>query len=205
MHQLHSQRWCGFSQTALQWFQVLLGLSPVLPGLLPPLPQVLPTLSGVLPACQNLLSVPPALLSTLPDLLLALPGDFRWTPDLLYPHIYFAIAPRCTWRPLHQSSQLWALTTLGFWSNNSQTLPVTNIPFADVPLVSHILEATWWMGSGDNFTTYDSAWLHMGNVKAPYLCTNQVNYFQTILKDYNQCTSFIYVKEMLWYLSLYGW
>jgi len=32
-------------------------------------------------------------------------------------------APRCTWRPLHRSSKVWNLTTLGFWSDNSQTLP----------------------------------------------------------------------------------
>jgi len=32
-------------------------------------------------------------------------------------------APRCTWWPLHRSSELWDLTTLGFWSDNSQTLP----------------------------------------------------------------------------------
>jgi len=32
-------------------------------------------------------------------------------------------APRYTWRPLHRSSKLRDLTTLGFWSDNSQTLP----------------------------------------------------------------------------------
>jgi hypothetical protein len=32
-------------------------------------------------------------------------------------------APRCTWRPLHRSSKLWDLPTLGFSSDNSQTLP----------------------------------------------------------------------------------
>jgi len=31
-------------------------------------------------------------------------------------------APWCTWRPLHWSSKLWVLTTLQFWSDNSQTL-----------------------------------------------------------------------------------
>jgi len=30
--------------------------------------------------------------------------------------------PRCTWRPLHRTSQLWDLTTLGFLSDTSQTL-----------------------------------------------------------------------------------
>ena len=49
----------------------------------------------------------------LPGLSSALPG---FSPAL-------QVAPRCTWRPLHRSSQLWDLTTLGFWSDNSQPLP----------------------------------------------------------------------------------
>jgi len=69
-HQQCPQRRCCFSQTALQWFEVL-----------------------------------PGFLSALPVLSPALPG-----------------APRCTWRPLHWSSQLWDLTTLEFWSDNSETL-----------------------------------------------------------------------------------
>jgi len=32
-------------------------------------------------------------------------------------------APKTSWQQLRQSSHLWVLTTLGFWSNNSQTLP----------------------------------------------------------------------------------
>jgi len=40
-------------------------------------------------------------------------------------------ASRCTCRRLHQSSKLWDLTTLLFWSDNCQTLPVTKIHFAD--------------------------------------------------------------------------
>jgi len=97
-HQQRSQRTC-LSQTALQWFKVLLGLWSALSGM-----------SLALPAanrlCHRRSQVLPGLWSALPDLSPALLG-----------------APRCTWRPLHQSSKLWDLTTLGFWSDNSQTLP----------------------------------------------------------------------------------
>jgi len=58
--------------------------------------ELLPDLS---PALQGLWSA-------LPVLLPALPG-----------------APMWTLRPLGRSSKLWDLTTLGFWSDNSQTLP----------------------------------------------------------------------------------
>jgi len=34
-----------------------------------------------------------------------------------------ASTPRCTWRPLHWSSQLRDMTIMGFWSDNSQILP----------------------------------------------------------------------------------
>jgi len=57
-------------------------------------------------ACHQCTQVLRSLFLPLPDSLPALPG-----------------APRCTWRPLHRSSQLWDLTTLGFRSNNSQILP----------------------------------------------------------------------------------
>jgi len=49
-----------------------------------------------------------------------LPGLWLALPDLL-PVLLGAL--RCTWRPLHKSSNLWDMTTLGFWSDNSQTLP----------------------------------------------------------------------------------
>ena len=48
----------------------------------------------------------PGLLSALPVLSPVIPG-----------------ASRCTWRPLRRSSTLWDFTTLGFSSDNSQTLP----------------------------------------------------------------------------------
>jgi len=57
-------------------------------------------------ACPRSSQVLQGLWSALPALSPAVPG-----------------APRCTWRPLHRSSKLWDLTTLGFWSDNSLTLP----------------------------------------------------------------------------------
>jgi len=46
-----------------------------------------------------------------------------WRSQVL-PGLWLAIpsAPWCTWGPLHRYSKLWDLTTLGFWSDNSQTL-----------------------------------------------------------------------------------
>lgn len=44
------------------------------------------------------------------------------SPVLLCRHKCWASAFRCTWRLLHQSRQLWDLTTHWFWSDNSQTL-----------------------------------------------------------------------------------
>ena len=61
----------------------------------------------------------------LPDLLSALTGLLPASPG----------GPRCTLRPLCWSSQLWDLTTLGFWSDNSQTLP-------EAPC--HIISFCWW-------------------------------------------------------------
>ena len=43
--------------------------------------------------------------------------------DFQYAHRVVTSAPRYTWRPMHLSSQLWDLTTLGFWSDIFQTLP----------------------------------------------------------------------------------
>jgi len=70
-------------------------------------------------ACHWRLQVLPGLSSALPVLLLALPG-----------------APRCNWWPLRRSSQLWDVTTLGLWSDNSQTLP-------EAP--SDIISFCWWL------------------------------------------------------------
>jgi len=69
-HQHRSQRRCCFSQTALQWFEVLPGLSSTHPGL----SSALRDLSLALP---DLSSVLKDLSSALPGLLLALPGASR--------------------------------------------------------------------------------------------------------------------------------
>jgi len=47
-HQQHSQRGCYYTQTALQWFAMLLGLSPVLRGLSLALPGFLLALPGAI-------------------------------------------------------------------------------------------------------------------------------------------------------------
>jgi len=62
--------------------------------------------------------------------------------DLLSAPRYFSSASRCTWKPLHPSSQLWDLTTLGFLSNNSEMLqeaPSDEIHCADVRLLRGVL------------------------------------------------------------------
>jgi len=61
------------------------------------------------------------------------------------------------------------------------------------------------MGSGDNFTTDISEWLHIGNVKEAYQSTNKVNYIQQMLKHNGRCTGLDYMEETLSYLALQGW
>jgi len=115
-----------FSQIALQWFEMLPGSLPTLPGMSWAHPRFTSLHSG--------LSLVHA------DMLAALPGSHGLgggTPDLSPAHSgsplvvtrhpmsgqIFAGAPRCSWRPLHQSSTLRDSTTLRFWSDNSETLP----------------------------------------------------------------------------------
>jgi len=71
-------------------------------------------------------------------------------------------------------------------------------------LVSHISESIQQMGSGDNFTTNMSEWLHIGNVKEAYRSTNKVNYIQQLLKHNDRCTGLDYMEETLSYLALQG-
>jgi hypothetical protein len=61
------------------------------------------------------------------------------------------------------------------------------------------------MGSGDNFTTDISEWLHIVNVAEAYRSTNKVNYIQQMLKHTDQCTSLNYMVKTLSYLALQGW
>jgi len=114
-HQQSSKRrW--FSQTALQWFEVLPGWSSVLPCMslaLPGLSSVLPGLSSALPglssALPGLALALPDLLSALPDFSLALPGALRCTQSSLQRTEVFSNSSQslpwysCT---SHQRSQL---------------------------------------------------------------------------------------------------
>jgi hypothetical protein len=72
-------------------------------------------------------------------------------------------------------------------------------------LVSHISDSIRWMGSGDNFTTNISGWLHIGNVNEAYRSTNKVNYFQQMLKHNKRCTGPDYLEETLSYVGLKAW
>jgi len=112
----HCSRRRWFSQTALQWLEVLPALSLVLPG----------TPRLVVSAARLVIS-PPRLVIGAPKWSQAscpCSQVLPWLlPDLPCPPGFVASAPKCTWRPLHQSSTLRDLTTLVFWSDNFQTLP----------------------------------------------------------------------------------
>jgi len=58
---------------------------------------------------------------------------FPWlSPRLLSPLRFVAGTPRCTWSPLRWSNKLRVCTTPLFWSDNSNTLPETEMYLADV-------------------------------------------------------------------------
>ena len=82
---------------------------------------------------------------------------------------------------------------------------VIHLRYSKMHLVSHIAEAIWRMGSGENFTTNISERLYIGNVKEAYQSTNKVNYIQQMFKYNNQCTGLDYMEETLSYLALQGW
>jgi hypothetical protein len=71
-------------------------------------------------------------------------------------------------------------------------------------LVSHISQSIQRMGSGGNFTTDISEWLHIGNVKEAYRSTIKVNYIPLMLKHNDWCTDFDYMEETLSYVALQG-
>jgi hypothetical protein len=64
-------------------------------------------------------------------------------------------------------------------------------------LVSNISESIQRMGSGDNFTTNISGWLHIGNVNEAYRSTNKVNYIRQMLKHNDRSTGLDYMEETL--------
>jgi len=82
---------------------------------------------------------------------------------------------------------------------------VIHFGYPKMHLMSYISESIRWMGSGDNFTTDISEWLHIANVKEAYWSTNKVNYIRQMLKHNNRCTGLDYMEEILSYLALQGW
>jgi len=88
---------------------------------------------------------------------------------------------------------------------NSIEQCVRHFGYPKMHLVSHISESIRRMGSGDNFTTDISEWLHIANLKEAYRSTNKVNYIRQMLKNNDWCTSLDYVEETLSYLALQGW
>jgi len=65
---------------------------------------------------------------------------------------------------------------------------VIHFGYPKMHLVSNISESIRRMGSGDNFTTYSSEWLHISNVKEADRSTNKVNYILQMLKHNDRCT-----------------
>jgi hypothetical protein len=61
------------------------------------------------------------------------------------------------------------------------------------------------MGSGDNFATDISEWLHVGNVTEAHQSTNKVNIIQQMLKHNGRCTGLDYMEETQSRLVLDGW
>jgi hypothetical protein len=61
------------------------------------------------------------------------------------------------------------------------------------------------MGSGDNFTTDISEWLHIANAKEAYRSSNKVKYIRQMLKNNDWCTGLDYMEATLSYLALNGW
>jgi len=72
-------------------------------------------------------------------------------------------------------------------------------------LVSYLSESIWQIGSGDNFTTDISEWLHISNIKVAYRSTNKANDIKQMLKHIDRSASLDYMEETLWYLALQGW
>jgi len=82
---------------------------------------------------------------------------------------------------------------------------VIHFGYQKMHLLSYISESIRRMGSGNNFTTDISEWLHISNVKEAYRSTNKVNYIQQMLKHNDRCTGLNYMEETLSYLALQGW
>jgi len=84
-------------------------------------------------------------------------------------------------------------------------LRVIHFGYPKMHPVSHVSESIWRMGSGDIFTTDDSEWLHIDNMKEAYRSTNKVNYLRQMLKHNDRSTDLDYMEQTLPYLTLQGW
>jgi len=80
-----------------------------------------------------------------------------------------------------------------------------HVRYPKMHLLSHISEPFRRMGSGDDFTSDISEWLHIANLKEAYRSSNKVNYIQQRLKHNDWCTGLDYVEETLSYRALKGW
>ena len=79
------------------------------------------------------------------------------------------------------------------------------LQYPKIHLVSHISETIRWMGSGDNFTTYNSQRLHITNLKEAYWACNKFNYIRQMLKNDDWCTGLDSMEQVLSYLALERW
>jgi hypothetical protein len=70
--------------------------------------------------------------------------------------------------------------------------------------IRHISVSIRQMGSSDNFTTDNSEWIHITNVKETYRSSNKVNYICQILKHNGQCNSLAYMVGTQSHLALEG-
>jgi len=137
-HQLHFQPRCCFSQTTLHQLQLLPALWLALPVLSPALPVLFSALPIVSQACT---------------------GSLLVLPDIQYPGRFLTATPRCAWWSLYQSRLLWYLTTLGFWTDNSQILPDALNDNNKYCWCRCSLGGSWWYMSKFNLRYHSEVYL----------------------------------------------
>ena len=74
---------------------------------------------------------------------------------------------------------------------------VIHFGYPKMHLVSHISASIQRIGSGDNFISDISDWVHIANVKEAYPSSNRVNCIRQMLKHNDRCTSLDYMEETL--------
>jgi len=67
--------------------------------------------------------------------------------------------------------------------------------------VSNISESIRRMGSGVNFTTDISEWLHLANVKEAYRSSNKVHYIRLMLKHNDRCSVLDYMEDTVMFCT----